>query len=45
MLRIENIVATEEEVVALLASMDMLPTLIDSNGGILTDNSGEILLG
>ena len=37
--------ATDEEVLSLMLEMDALPTLIDKNGAILTDNSDEILLG
>lgn len=36
---------TEEEVIDILIEANMLPTLIDSTGKILTDNSGKIILG
>ena len=42
---VEDAFLTEEDVVTIMMEMDMLPTLVGSDGAILTDNSGVILLG
>ena len=37
-------VATDEEVLDMLIQVDMLPTVADSDGALLADENGDILL-
>lgn len=37
-------VATDEDVFEMLAELDVLPTVIDADGNILTDENGNILI-
>lgn len=37
-------IATDEEIINLVAAEDMLPTVVDSDGAILSDENKNILL-
>jgi len=37
-------IATDEEIIEMLTQLDMLPTVADSDGAILADENGDILL-
>jgi hypothetical protein len=37
-------IATNDEVIDMLAQEDMLPAVVDSDGGILSDENGNVIL-
>lgn len=43
-LNLEELMATDDEIMELMASLDMLPVVTDESGAILTDENSNILL-